>query len=502
MMKPIPEGAALLAIDVAKRRNEVLLEVPDVRRRRRMTVLNTRPEHDRLIADLEALGRPVVAGFEATGNYHRPLAWRLIEAGIELRLISSVALARTREALHNSWDKNDPKDAQVILHMLQIGACQTYNNPTAAGLNDVQELSKTHEIVSKAKTELMHRLQTHYLPLYFPEVERFYNGSRSDWFFAFLERFPTPASITALSKEAFIDAAWEVVGKKVSKARLIGDIYETAKESIGIPADLGSEAVAMFRMALSEARHLIARRAEIETAAEKRLAADPDYHRLRQLPGIGPIHALTIIAEAGDLRRFRHHRQFLKFCGLDLALGGRLLKAQEPLVLGQKPVALPDASDPAGRDLDALEAQLLLDPRAAVAGMIHRVVEDGLLDLSRNAVRVRPLRARKPVDEAVRPIGLEVAPDLVKLLARIADQLAGAANVRKLPGEVEQGQLPSCYFLLRGHVVLRIGWVEAANSSLTSFGRGMARPAGRAATLTAARPPTVQICKVITISGH
>lgn len=319
MMKPIPEGAALLAIDVAKRRNEVLLDVPDQRRRRRMTVLNTRPEHDRLITDLKALGRPVVAGFEATGNYHRALAWRLIEAGVELRLISSVALARTREALHNSWDKNDPKDAQVILHMLRIGACQTYNDPTAAGLNDVQELSKTHEIVSKAKTELMHRLQTHYLPLYFPEAERFYNGSRGDWFFAFLEQFPTPASIRGLPKEAFVAAAWDVIGRRVSKTQLIGDIYETAKESIGIPADMGSEAVAMFRMALSEARHLIARRAEIEAAAEKRLGADADYRRLRQLPGIGPIHALTILAEAGDLRRFRHHRQFLKFCGLDLS---------------------------------------------------------------------------------------------------------------------------------------------------------------------------------------
>lgn len=34
---------------------------------------------------------------------------------------------------------------------------------------------------------------------------------------------------------------------------------------------------------------------------------------------IGPINALTILAEAGDLRRFQHHRQFLKFCGMDLA---------------------------------------------------------------------------------------------------------------------------------------------------------------------------------------
>ncbi|KHS41730.1 Transposase IS116/IS110/IS902 family protein [Novosphingobium subterraneum] len=30
-------------------------------------------------------------------------------------------------------------------------------------------------------------------------------------------------------------------------------------------------------------------------------------------------HALTIVAEAGDPRRFAHHCQFLKFCGLDLA---------------------------------------------------------------------------------------------------------------------------------------------------------------------------------------
>jgi transposase len=28
---------------------------------------------------------------------------------------------------------------------------------------------------------------------------------------------------------------------------------------------------------------------------------------------------MTILAEAGDLRCFNYHRQFLKFCGLDLA---------------------------------------------------------------------------------------------------------------------------------------------------------------------------------------
>src|SRR5215207_6114099 len=166
-----PPATALVAVDVAKFSNEVLIEVPGARRRRRTTVTNTRAEHDRLVAELQALARPVLVGLEPTGHYHRPLAWRLVQAGFELRLVSSVA--RTREALHNGWDKNDPKDAQVILHMLRIGATQRYHDPLASGINDLQELSKTHEAISKAKTETWHRILTHYLPLYFPEIERF-----------------------------------------------------------------------------------------------------------------------------------------------------------------------------------------------------------------------------------------------------------------------------------------------------------------------------------------
>lgn len=64
---------------------------------------------------------------------------------------------------------------------------------------------------------------------------------------------------------------------------------------------------------------LIHQRDEIERLAHARLTDDVDYQLLRNIPGIGPINALTILAEAGDLRRFNHHRQFLKFCGLDLA---------------------------------------------------------------------------------------------------------------------------------------------------------------------------------------
>jgi transposase len=313
---PIPACAVLVAIDNAKLRNEVLIEIPAQKRRRSLSVLNSRAKHDRFIETLMAYGAPIMCAFEATGNYHRPIAWRLIEAGFDVRLVSCMALARTREALHNGWNKNDPRDAQVILHMLRIGAAQAYHDPLKAGINDVQELSKTHEAIARAKTEIQHRILTHYLPLYFPEVDRFRGNSRSDWFFAFLEAFPTPASIMVLSKEQFIAAAWKIVGRKVSKERLLSDVYETARTSIGLPLQLEAPAV---RMVVAEARSLIQQRDVIEELADGLLHDSVDYQTLRRIPGVGPIIALTILAEAGDLRRFRHHRQFLKFCGLDLS---------------------------------------------------------------------------------------------------------------------------------------------------------------------------------------
>jgi transposase len=87
---------------------------------------------------LTEYGRPVRVAFEATGNYHRVLAYDLAAAGFEVKLVSSVALARTRQALNNSWDKNDPKDAQVILHMMEIGNEQFFHDPLFQGTNDIQ----------------------------------------------------------------------------------------------------------------------------------------------------------------------------------------------------------------------------------------------------------------------------------------------------------------------------------------------------------------------------
>jgi hypothetical protein len=61
-----PSDAVLVAIDIAKVRNEVLIEFPDRHRRRKLSIRNTRDDHDRLVALLVETGKPVICGFEAT----------------------------------------------------------------------------------------------------------------------------------------------------------------------------------------------------------------------------------------------------------------------------------------------------------------------------------------------------------------------------------------------------------------------------------------------------
>lgn len=171
--------------------------------------------------------------------------------------------------------------------MLEIGAVQFFHDPLVTGTADIQELSKTHEIVSRSKTELWHRILTHNLPLYFPEAERFHRSSRTDWFLAFLDRYPSPHMISAMSREAFIKDAWQVVGRKVGKEQMLSDIYATAAASVGLQVHPQSDAICMFRLVLEEGRSLIRQHNEIEARAVELLSDLPDYQLLTTIPGIG-----------------------------------------------------------------------------------------------------------------------------------------------------------------------------------------------------------------------
>lgn len=306
-----------VAIDMAKHKHDILIEYPNGSRKS-FIIKQTMKDFDRLALRLKKGKTKVVIGFEATGYYHRPLAYYLLKQQFIVKLISSIATARTRESQYNSLDKNDKKDTQVIMYLLKSGITQHYHDPCVHNMLELQELSNTYRAISLRKTKVQHSILNHYLALYFPEAERYFCSTRAGWFAKFFHRFPCPLAITQYSLEEFIEHATKLAGRKVDKINWLKDVYETAKNSIGLPIKPDTKTIDMFKLTLDDFFNLCSLRANIEKQIDGYCSDNLDYQRLKTIPGIGPIIALTVLAEGGDIRRFGHVRQFLKFCGFDL----------------------------------------------------------------------------------------------------------------------------------------------------------------------------------------
>ena len=312
------KDCVLVAIDIAKKSHDAVIHFP-TGKRVTMKFTNTLAGYQLLLDRCKADQYAVHVGFEPTADYHRTIAFWLAEQGCQCFLVSSLSCARAREMLYNTWDKNDRKDAKVILYLMQQGIMHPFYDPLRQDTFDIQEIANTYHQISLARTRCMNSLFNHYVTLYFPEIERFFNSSRAEWFCRFMLKFPTPQSMTRYHQETFIKRAWDVVGRKVSKQQILMDIYQAAQQSVGLPVALKSQAVQTFKLQIQRFYTLTEQRRDLEKQADQFLSEREDYQHLKTIPGIGPIIALIIIAESGDLSRFGHYRQYLNFCGFNLS---------------------------------------------------------------------------------------------------------------------------------------------------------------------------------------
>jgi len=143
----------------------------------------------------------------------------------------------------------------------------------------------------------------------------------------------------------------------------------------------------------------------------------------------------------------------------------KMPKAPEPLPPPPPPVEVRPDVDQATKDARTREAKkrgigatLLAGEtggsNSGISGKFQRVLENGILDLLWEAIGMRRLGPGDPVEKSLGSKGLEIAPDLVKLLPGIAHELAGFGNVIEFGGELKQAELATSDFLFSGHVVV------------------------------------------------
>lgn len=317
-MAQLKKQTVLVALDIAKRKHNATILYPSGKKLN-MIVTNSLEGYHLLLKRCQPEHFTVHVAFEPTADYHRNIAYWLATKGCKCFLVSSLSSARARQMLFNTWDKNDRKDANVILYLMQQNLMKPFHDPLLMGVMDIQEISNTYHQITLARTRCMNSLFNHYITLYFPEMEQYFNSSRSEWFCRFLLKFPTPASIVRYRCQTFVKRAWEVVGRKVHKQRILEEYYAVAQRSIGLPVKLNSVAVQTFKLQLTRFLELTQSRQKLEQRADEFLSSRIDYQRLKSIPGIGPIIALTVLAESGDLTRFGHYRQYLAFCGFNLS---------------------------------------------------------------------------------------------------------------------------------------------------------------------------------------
>ena len=98
------------------------------------------------------------------------------------------------------------------------------------------------------------------------------------------------------------------------------------------------------------------------------------------------------------------------------------------------------------------------------------------LDLGRDPVGVRPARAGQAADQPLGAVGLEVAADLVELLARVTHDHAGLGDVVQLLGQLQHRQLAAATlsFVVMSFSGLRDGCLD--NTILPRSGAAWPHP--------------------------
>lgn len=279
-----------------------------------MKFKNSEAGFEKCIAWLESVAESedeVFVGMEATGHYWRACFAYLMAAGYRVCVVNPMQVHAMRKLKNLAGVKNDRIDSWLIAETLRQG---DYDE-TRLATDEVQALKQLTRYHQGLKQELA-TVKTQaicVLDAYFPE----YAGLFSDMFgtasLKVLAECPTPSEVSR--KRASTIAKLLSEG---SRGRLGADkaaqVKAAAKHSVGIR--LGEEAASFqIRTMVSQVEFLNRTIAKVEKEVAALLAkVEPN---ITTIPGVSTTTGAQIVAEIGDVRRFRNAASIVKYAGLN-----------------------------------------------------------------------------------------------------------------------------------------------------------------------------------------
>lgn len=275
---------------------------------------NTAADISQLVIELAALGGTRLVGIDLLGGIATVLSAMLIAAGEQLVHVPGLAVNRARQGGVGGQSKSDPKDARVIADQLRLRAADF--RPVAIEHEALAELrllvSRRGDLVTD-QTRRVSRMR-YLLNTIHPDLERALDLTNAGPLLL-LARFVTAAEIRAAKPKTI---ARHLRAKGARNPEVLAQTAYAAAlahpANLKLPAE--SVTAALVREMAEEATAARAKLAAIDRRLAELVLDHPDGTLIQSLPGMGVVLAAELLAEVGNLSRFRSAAALASAAGL------------------------------------------------------------------------------------------------------------------------------------------------------------------------------------------
>ena len=303
----------IVGIDIGKNHHEASIVSPEGKQiGRSLRFATTHKGADSLMSFIfKNIGNsPCVFGMEATGHYWYPIYSFLKAKGYTIYVINPIQSDSLRK-MYIRQTKNDSIDSFLIAEVIRFGQFGT-TSMADENILAMRQLCRYRDSVISSRTEIKLRIGT-IMEQIFPEYEKQFSSLWLSTSMGILEKYLTPENI----ENAPIDELFEIIKDKshnrLTKAKAIS-IKEAAADTFGIK--IAQDAFSFQLKQLIDKMNFLDKQIEALDIEIMKYYEQFDCY-LHTIPGIGIIGAATILAEIGDISRFKNSSALVAFAGID-----------------------------------------------------------------------------------------------------------------------------------------------------------------------------------------
>ncbi len=261
-----------------------------------------------------------VFGLEDIGGNGRSLAKFLVEQGQVVKEVNAADASIFRKRAQ--YKKNDHYDASCVAKVLLLDL-DTLKDANPEDLHwTLRQLVGRRDILVENKMKNRHTLHDN-LKHHYPSYNKFFSDIFGQAALFFWETYPSPMHLDNVTVEELAENFCKASRNSVStkKATLIKELVESDGDTT---REYQEERDFIVRSKVRETHFLIQELKEVERVIKSTM--EKLGYKLDTMPGINTVLASKLVAEVGDIKRFKSPDRLAKFAGIapyENSSGGR-----------------------------------------------------------------------------------------------------------------------------------------------------------------------------------